>query len=61
MLKYLCEYIRLSLIVAVTVMDFIIASGFGFEKVQEVKLLAKLASHEEIPPTCIKVCAAFDF
>jgi hypothetical protein len=42
-------------------MDFTIANGFSFEKVQEVKLRAKLASHEEISPTRIKFCAVFDF
>jgi hypothetical protein len=32
-----------------------------FEKVQEIKLRAKLDSHEEISSTRIKFCAAFDF
>jgi hypothetical protein len=42
-------------------MDFTIANSSGFEKVQKVKLRAKLASHEEISPTRIKFCAAFYF
>ncbi|MGD0169934.1 MAG: hypothetical protein ABSE54_09450 [Smithella sp.] len=51
----------MSLIVADTVMAFTIANGFGFEKVQEVKLRAKLVSHEEISQHALSSVARLIF